>query len=76
MALQKTNTPGLLKDISTGVVINNNNGEYERILAERQKKREQDDLKMRVQALSVRIDEMSDCIADIRKTIEKVLCKE
>lgn len=76
MGLQKTNAPGLLKDVSSGVVINTNNGEYDRILAERKKKREQDEIKNRVDSLSKRIDEISSHVNDIRMMLQKVLHSE
>lgn len=52
---EKTTVPGLLKDKKTGVVINTNNGEYEQILAAREKNNEQNRIKRMLDELNNKV---------------------
>lgn len=50
-----TNVPGFMKHKKTGVVINTNNGQYQMILAQRQKAKTEKILEQRVEELEKQV---------------------
>jgi len=60
---EKTNVPGFTKDKKTGTVINTNQGEYEQILAAREKQHEQNRIKRM-------LDELNSKVCDLEQLIK------
>lgn len=58
MRLTKTNSPGLLKDQETRMVVAADDGEYRRILARRKAMKEEQDLRIRVSRLEAQVAEL------------------
>lgn len=63
--LVKTDHPGYLKDSSTGVIINTNDVEYQKILQSRVKQRESQDLVARVAKLESGIDDIKSLLTQL-----------
>lgn len=56
------NSPGFVKDMKTGVVINTNMGEYERILEKRKHKRELESLNNELSNIKNELDMLKEMI--------------
>ena len=64
--LKKTNIPGLVKDIKTGVIHNEDIGKYNLLLSARKRTIENKNLQQSV-------DDLYRQISDIRKEIQKIM---
>ncbi len=58
----KTEVPGLLRDETTGALINTNDHQYEQILAQRKKAKETKSLEMRLADAEARIKVLEDIV--------------
>lgn len=56
--LEKTTTPGYSRDKNSGAILNENVGEYEMIKARRRARREELDLRARVERLEALVAEL------------------
>lgn len=65
MSFEKTDSPGYLKNTKTGVVINNNDGDYQRIVAAREKYEAEQALKNEVNTLKSDVKEIKDMLSQI-----------
>lgn len=66
-----TNIPGLVKDKNTNVILNTNLGEYQRVLALREKKKEDNKLKSDIDTLKEEISSLKDVVADLVQILRK-----
>ena len=69
MAYQKTNATGYVKDNRTGIIINNNDGDYQRILASRAKDAESKSMKEDVENLKSSVGEIKAVLTEILKRL-------
>ncbi len=60
--LEKTNVPGLVKNKRTGAVINTNEGEYEQILAAREKRRQEESIHMQIKNMAEEIRNLKELV--------------
>lgn len=75
MAIEKTKFPGFVKDTNTGVVINNNTIEYQRILDHRKHKRELSKVQNKVEVLQKELDavrQLKDEFEQLKSAIEQL----
>lgn len=56
--LEKTNTPGLARDPKTGMLVNTNMGEYDQIKARMKAKKEEQELRRRIEVLEAQVAEL------------------
>lgn len=65
MSYQKTNATGYIKDTQTGMVINTNNGEYEKIVAAREKESQRKSLEEDVRNMMVEMKELKSMFREL-----------
>lgn len=65
MTLEKTNVPGYMKDPKNGMVINTNEGEYEQILAAREKRAKEKALEESVHKLKSDMDVIKSMLSQL-----------
>ncbi len=63
---QKTNIDGFVKDMKTNAILNTETGEFHAIRLQRQKKQEQEQIKLRLSGLE-------QDVADIKESLGKIL---
>lgn len=66
MTLVETNHPGYYKDTETGVIINNNEEEYKKFLAQREASK-------RSNNISNKINELENDLKDIKSLLQQII---
>jgi len=62
---EKTDSPGYLKNTKTGVVINSNDGDYQRVVAAREKYEAEKALQNEVKTLKSDVEEIKSMLSKI-----------
>jgi hypothetical protein len=65
MTIEKTNVNGLVKDLSTNFVINNNDAEYHNYLLQKQRIKESMSMQEEINSLKIQIQEIRSALQTI-----------
>jgi hypothetical protein len=65
MNMRLTDTPGILKDLQTGAVINTNIGEYKMLLEQRTRRREMAKMQSDLAYITKELEEVKNLLAQI-----------